>query len=117
MQSLVSVRLRDLAGLIVVDFHRQWRNRATTVLPRGGSSDALKMTAPASRSRRISHFGAPASKYCVSASGLEFSKASTVIWSAFGQGSGVVRSTGSLFALHVLRKLRIARMKSSTHRS
>jgi ribonuclease E len=104
------LRLRDLAGLIVVDFIDMEESRNNRAVERR-TKDALKNDRARIQVGRISHFGLlEMSRQRIRSGVLE---GSTVVC-AHCQGAGVVRSTASL-ALHVLRVLEDALIKSSTH--
>jgi ribonuclease E len=104
------LRLRDLAGLIVVDFIDMEESRNNRSVERR-TKDALKNDRARIQVGRISHFGLlEMSRQRIRTGVLE---GSTVVC-AHCQGSGVVRSTASI-ALHVLRVLEDALIKSSTH--
>jgi ribonuclease E len=104
------LRLRDLAGLIVVDFIDMEESRNNRAVERR-TKDALKNDRARIQVGRISHFGLlEMSRQRIRTGVLE---GSTVVC-AHCQGSGVVRSTASI-ALHVLRVLEDALIKSSTH--
>ena len=104
------LRLRDLAGLIVVDFIDMEESRNNRSVERR-IKDALKNDRARIQVGRISHFGLlEMSRQRIRTGVLE---GSTVVC-AHCQGSGVVRSTASI-ALHVLRVLEDALIKSSTH--
>jgi ribonuclease E len=104
------LRLRDLAGLIVVDFIDMEESRNNRAVERR-TKDALKNDRARIQVGRISHFGLlEMSRQRIRTGVLE---GSTVVC-AHCQGAGVVRSTASI-ALHVLRVLEDALIKSSTH--
>ncbi len=104
------LRLRDLAGLIVVDFIDMEEARNNRAVERR-IKDALKNDRARIQVGRISHFGLlEMSRQRIRTGVLE---GSTVIC-PHCQGAGVVRSTASI-ALHVLRVLEDALIKSSTH--
>jgi ribonuclease E len=104
------LRLRDLAGLIVVDFIDMEESRNNRSVERR-TKDALKNDRARIQVGRISHFGLlEMSRQRIRTGVLE---GSTVIC-AHCQGAGVVRSTASI-ALHVLRVLEDSLIKSSTH--
>ena len=104
------LRLRDLAGLIVVDFIDMEESRNNRAVERR-IKDALKNDRARIQVGRISHFGLlEMSRQRIRTGVLE---GSTVLC-AHCQGAGVVRSTASI-ALHVLRVLEDALIKSSTH--
>ena len=104
------LRLRDLAGLIVVDFIDMEEPRNNRAVERR-IKDALKNDRARIQVGRISHFGLlEMSRQRIRTGVLE---GSTVIC-PHCQGAGVVRSTASI-ALYVLRVLEDALIKSSTH--
>ena len=104
------LRLRDLAGLIVVDFIDMEESRNNRAVERR-VKDALKNDRARIQVGRISHFGLlEMSRQRIRTGVLE---GSTVVC-PHCQGAGVVRSTASI-ALHVLRLLEDALIKSSTH--
>jgi ribonuclease E len=104
------LRLRDLAGLIVIDFIDMEESRNNRAVERR-IKDALKNDRARIQVGRISHFGLlEMSRQRIRTGVLE---GSTVVC-AHCQGAGVVRSTASI-ALHVLRALEDALIKSSTH--
>jgi ribonuclease E len=104
------LRLRDLAGLIVVDFIDMEESRNNRAVERR-TKDALKNDRARIQVGRISHFGLlEMSRQRIRTGVLE---GSTVVC-AHCQGAGVVRSTASI-ALHVLRVLEDALIKSATH--
>ena len=104
------LRLRDLAGLIVVDFIDMEESRNNRSVERR-IKDALKNDRARIQVGRISHFGLlEMSRQRIRTGVLE---GSTVVCSHC-QGAGVVRSTASI-ALHVLRVLEDALIKSSTN--
>ncbi|HEY1453733.1 MAG TPA: Rne/Rng family ribonuclease [Roseiarcus sp.] len=104
------LRLRDLAGLIVVDFIDMEESRNNRSVERR-TKDALKNDRARIQVGRISHFGLlEMSRQRIRTGVLE---GSTVLC-PHCQGSGVVRSTASI-ALHVLRVLEDALIKSATH--
>ena len=104
------LRLRDLAGLIVVDFIDMEESRNNRSVERR-IKDALKNDRARIQVGRISHFGLlEMSRQRIRTGVLE---GSTVVC-AHCQGAGVVRSTSSI-ALHVLRVLEDALIKSATH--
>jgi ribonuclease E len=104
------LRLRDLAGLIVLDFIDMEEARNNRAVERR-IKDALKNDRARIQVGRISHFGLlEMSRQRIRTGVLE---GSTVVC-AHCQGAGVVRSTASI-ALHVLRVLEDALIKSSTH--
>jgi ribonuclease E len=104
------LRLRDLAGLIVVDFIDMEEGRNNRAVERR-VKDALKNDRARIQVGRISHFGLlEMSRQRIRTGVLE---GSTVIC-AHCMGAGVVRSTASI-ALHVLRVLEDALIKSASH--
>ena len=104
------LRLRDLAGLIVVDFIDMEESRNNRSVERR-IKDALKNDRARIQVGRISHFGLlEMSRQRIRTGVLE---GSTVVC-PHCQGSGAVRSTASI-ALHVLRVLEDALIKSATH--
>ena len=104
------LRLRDLAGLIVVDFIDMEESRNNRAVERR-MKDALKNDRARIQVGRISHFGLlEMSRQRIRTGVLE---GSTVVCQHC-QGAGVVRSTSSV-ALHVLRVLEDALIKSATH--
>ncbi len=104
------VRLRDLAGLVVVDFIDMEESRNNRAVERR-IKDALKNDRARIQVGRISHFGLlEMSRQRIRAGVVE---GSTVVC-PHCQGAGVVRSTASI-ALHVLRVLEDALIKSSPH--
>jgi ribonuclease E len=104
------LRLRDLAGLIVVDFIDMEESHNNRAVERR-IKDALKNDRARIQVGRISHFGLlEMSRQRIRTGVLE---GSTVVC-PHCQGAGVVRSTASI-ALHVLRALEDALIKSSTH--
>ncbi len=105
------LRLRDLAGLIVVDFIDMEESRNNRAVERR-IKDALKNDRARIQVGRISHFGLlEMSRQRIRTGVLE---GSTVVC-PHCQGAGVVRSTASI-ALHVLRVLEDALIKSSNSR-
>ena len=104
------LRLRDLAGLIVVDFIDMEEGRNNRAVERR-MKDALKNDRARIQVGRISHFGLlEMSRQRIRTGVLE---GSTVVC-PHCLGAGVVRSTASV-ALHVLRVLEDALIKSATH--
>ncbi len=104
------LRLRDLAGLIVVDFIDMEESRNNRAVERR-MKDALKNDRARIQVGRISHFGLlEMSRQRIRTGVLE---GSTVVCQHC-LGAGVVRSTSSV-ALHVLRVLEDALIKSATH--
>ncbi len=104
------LRLRDLAGLIVVDFIDMEEGRNNRSVERR-MKDALKNDRARIQVGRISHFGLlEMSRQRIRTGVLE---GSTVVC-PHCLGAGVVRSTSSV-ALHVLRVLEDALIKSAAH--
>jgi ribonuclease E len=104
------LRLRDLAGLIVVDFIDMEESRNNRSVERR-MKDALKNDRARIQIGRISHFGLlEMSRQRIRTGVLE---GSTVLCAHCG-GAGTVRSTASV-ALHVLRLLEDALIKSAAH--
>ncbi len=104
------LRLRDLAGLIVVDFIDMEESRNNRAVERR-MKDALKNDRARIQIGRISHFGLlEMSRQRIRTGVLE---GSTIICPHCA-GSGTVRSTSSI-ALHVLRVLEDALIKSAAH--
>jgi ribonuclease E len=104
------LRLRDLAGLIVVDFIDMEEGRNNRAVERR-VKDALKNDRARIQVGRISHFGLlEMSRQRIRTGVLE---GSTVVC-PHCMGAGVVRSTASI-ALHVLRVLEDALIKSASH--
>ncbi len=104
------LRLRDLAGLIVVDFIDMEESRNNRSVERR-MKEALKNDRARIQIGRISHFGLlEMSRQRIRTGVLE---GSTVIC-AHCAGVGTVRSTSSI-ALHVLRLLEDALIKSASH--
>jgi ribonuclease E len=104
------LRLRDLAGLIVVDFIDMEESRNNRAVERR-IKDALKNDRARIQVGRISHFGLlEMSRQRIRTGVLEGS----TVTCPHCQGAGVIRSTASI-ALHVLRVLEDALIKSSTH--
>jgi ribonuclease E len=104
------LRLRDLAGLIVVDFIDMEESRNNRAVERR-IKDALKNDRARIQVGRISHFGLlEMSRQRIRTGVLEGS----TITCPHCQGAGVVRSTASI-ALHVLRVLEDALIKSSAY--
>src|SRR5260370_32784975 len=104
------LRLRDLAGLIVVDFIDMEEGRNNRAVERR-MKDALKNDRARIQVGRISHFCLlEMSRQRIRTGVLE---GSTVVC-AHCMGAGVVRSTASI-ALHVLRVLEDALIKSASH--
>ena len=104
------LRLRDLAGLIVVDFIDMEESRNNRAVERR-MKEALKNDRARIQVGRISHFGLlEMSRQRIRTGVLEGS----TVQCPHCLGAGVVRSTSSI-ALHVLRVLEDALIKSSTH--
>jgi ribonuclease E len=104
------LRLRDLAGLIVVDFIDMEESRNNRAVERR-MKEALKNDRARIQIGRISHFGLlEMSRQRIRTGVLE---GSTIICPHCA-GSGMVRSTSSV-ALHVLRLLEDALIKSAAH--
>jgi ribonuclease E len=104
------LRLRDLAGLIVVDFIDMEENRNNRSVERR-LKDALKNDRARIQVGRISHFGLlEMSRQRIRTGVLE---GSTVVCSHCA-GAGMVRSTSSI-ALHVLRITEDTLIRSATH--
>ena len=104
------LRLRDLAGLIVVDFIDMEEGRNNRAVERR-IKDALKNDRARIQIGRISHFGLlEMSRQRIRTGVLE---GSTVVCPHCA-GSGSVRSTASI-ALHVLRLLEDALIKDASH--
>ena len=104
------LRLRDLAGLIVIDFIDMDEKRNNRAVERR-LKESLKHDRARIQVGRISHFGLlEMSRQRIRTGVIE---GSTVVC-PHCQGAGVVRSTASI-ALHVLRVLEDALIKSSTH--
>ena len=104
------LRLRDLAGLIVVDFIDMEEGRNNRAVERR-MKDALKNDRARIQVGRISHFGLlEMSRQRIRTGVLE---GSTVLC-PHCMGAGVVRSTASV-ALHVLRVLEDGLIKSAAH--
>ncbi|MDB5509945.1 MAG: ribonuclease [Hyphomicrobiales bacterium] len=104
------LRLRDLAGLIVVDFIDMEENRNNRAVERR-IKDALKNDRARIQVGRISHFGLlEMSRQRIRTGVLE---GSTVICPHCA-GAGMVRGTASI-ALHVMRVLEDALIKNSMH--
>ena len=104
------LRLRDLAGLIVVDFIDMEEGRNNRAVERR-MKDALKNDRARIQVGRISHFGLlEMSRQRIRTGVLE---GSTIVC-PHCLGAGVVRSTASV-ALFVLRVLEDALIKSATH--
>jgi ribonuclease E len=104
------LRLRDLAGLIVVDFIDMEEGRNNRSVERR-LKDALKNDRARIQVGRISHFGLlEMSRQRIRAGVVEGS----TVPCPHCAGAGTVRSTASI-ALHVLRVLEDALIKSSAH--
>lgn len=104
------LRLRDLAGLIVVDFIDMEENRNNRAVEKR-IKDALKNDRARIQVGRISHFGLlEMSRQRIRTGVLE---GSTVVC-AHCAGAGMVRSTSSI-ALHVLRVLEDALISDASH--
>lgn len=104
------LRLRDLAGLIVVDFIDMEESRNNRAVERR-MKEALKNDRARIQIGRISHFGLlEMSRQRIRTGVLE---GSTIICPHCA-GVGTVRSTSSI-ALHVLRLLEDALIKSASH--
>ncbi|MGP0060535.1 MAG: Rne/Rng family ribonuclease [Beijerinckiaceae bacterium] len=104
------LRLRDLAGLIVVDFIDMEETRNNRSVERR-LKEALKNDRARIQIGRISHFGLlEMSRQRMRTGVLE---GSTVVCSHCA-GAGMVRSTSSI-ALHVLRLLEDTLLKSASH--
>jgi ribonuclease E len=104
------LRLRDLAGLVVVDFIDMEESRNNRAVERR-IKDALKNDRARIQVGRISHFGLlEMSRQRIRTGVLEGS----TVTCPHCQGAGVVRSTASI-ALHVLRVLEDALIKNSTY--
>ena len=104
------LRLRDLAGLIVVDFIDMEEGRNNRAVERR-VKDALKNDRARIQVGRISHFGLlEMSRQRIRAGVVEGS----TVPCPHCAGAGTVRSTASI-ALHVLRVLEEALIKSASH--
>ncbi len=104
------LRLRDLAGLIVVDFIDMEESRNNRAVERR-LKDALKSDRARIQVGRISHFGLlEMSRQRIRAGVVEGS----TVPCPHCAGAGHVRSTASI-ALHVLRVLEEALVKSAAH--
>jgi ribonuclease E len=104
------LRLRDLAGLIVVDFIDMEESRNNRAVERR-LKEALKDDRARIQVGRISHFGLlEMSRQRIRTGVLE---GSSVVCPHCG-GAGTVRSTASV-AVHVMRVLEDALIKSATH--
>jgi ribonuclease E len=104
------LRLRDLAGLIVIDFIDMEQNRNNRAVERM-LKDCLKNDRARIQVGRISHFGLmEMSRQRIRQGVLE---SSTVVCPSCG-GTGHVRSVSSV-ALHLLRSLEEQLIKNSSH--
>ncbi len=104
------LRLRDLAGLIVVDFIDMEENKNNRAVERR-MKDALKNDRARIQIGRISHFGLlEMSRQRIRTGVLEGS----TVPCPHCSGSGMVRSVSSI-ALHVLRVLEESLIKSASH--
>ena len=104
------LRLRDLAGLIVVDFIDMEEMRNNRTVERR-MKDALKNDRARIQVGRISHFGLlEMSRQRIRSGVIEGS----TVQCPHCMGAGVVRSTSSV-ALHVLRVIEDALIRNSTH--
>ncbi|MBV9064305.1 MAG: ribonuclease E/G, partial [Methylobacteriaceae bacterium] len=104
------LRLRDLAGLIVVDFIDMEENRNNRTVERR-LKEALKHDRARIQVGRISHFGLlEMSRQRIRTGVLEGS----TVPCPHCAGAGTVRSTSSI-ALHVLRVIEDALIKTSSH--
>jgi ribonuclease E len=104
------LRLRDLAGLIVIDFIDMEEKRNNRAVERR-MKDALKNDRARIQVGRISHFGLlEMSRQRIRTGVLE----STTSICPHCQGTGHVRAPSSV-ALHVLRSLEEQLLKSATH--
>ncbi len=104
------LRLRDLAGLIVIDFIDMEENRNNRAVERR-LKDALKNDRARIQIGRLSHFGLlEMSRQRMRTGVIE---GSTVVCPHCA-GAGMIRSTASI-ALHVLRVLEDALIKNSSH--
>ena len=104
------LRLRDLAGLIVIDFIDMEENRNNRTVERR-LKDALKNDRARIQVGRMSHFGLlEMSRQRMRTGVLEGS----TVTCPHCAGAGTVRSTSSI-ALHVLRALEDALMKNSIY--
>jgi ribonuclease E len=104
------LRLRDLAGLIVVDFIDMEENRNNRAVERR-LKEALRDDRARIQIGRISHFGLLEMSRQRMRTGVV--EGSTVICPHCA-GAGAVRSTASI-ALHILRVLEDALIKSASH--
>ncbi len=104
------LRLRDLAGLIVIDFIDMEENRNNRAVERK-LKECLKNDRARIQVGRISHFGLmEMSRQRIRTGVLE----SSMVLCPHCGGTGMVRSTESV-ALHVLRSLEEALLKGVTH--
>ncbi len=104
------LRLRDLAGLVVIDFIDMEENRNNRAVERK-LKDCLKNDRARIQVGRISHFGLmEMSRQRIRTGVLE----SSVVVCPHCGGTGMVRSTESV-ALHVLRSLEETLLKGVTH--
>ncbi|QLF70168.1 Rne/Rng family ribonuclease [Peteryoungia desertarenae] len=104
------LRLRDLAGLIVIDFIDMEEKRNNRAVEKK-LKDCLKNDRARIQVGRISHFGLlEMSRQRIRASVLE----STTQVCPHCQGTGLIRSQSSV-ALHVLRGIEEFLLKSTTH--
>ncbi|MGO9428990.1 Rne/Rng family ribonuclease, partial [Rhodoblastus sp.] len=104
------LRLRDLAGLIVVDFIDMEENRNNRAVERR-IKEALKDDRARIQVGRISHFGLlEMSRQRIRTGVLEGSS----VMCPHCNGAGTVRSTASV-AVHVMRVLEDALIKSASH--
>jgi ribonuclease E len=104
------LRLRDLAGLIVIDFIDMEENRNNRAVERR-LKDCLKNDRARIQVGRISHFGLmEMSRQRIRTGVLE----SSMVLCPHCGGTGMVRSTESV-ALHVLRSLEEALLRNVTH--
>ncbi|MBV5264946.1 Rne/Rng family ribonuclease [Pinisolibacter aquiterrae] len=104
------LRLRDLAGLIVIDFIDMEENRNNRAVERK-LKECLKNDRARIQVGRISHFGLmEMSRQRIRTGVLE----SSMVLCPHCGGTGMVRSTESV-ALHVLRSLEEALLRSVTH--
>ena len=104
------LRLRDLAGLIVIDFIDMEENRNNRTVERR-QKDALKNDRARIQVGRMSHFGLlEMSRQRMRTGVIEGS----TVACPHCTGAGMVRSTSSI-ALHVLRALEDALIKNSTY--
>ena len=104
------LRLRDLAGLIVIDFIDMEENRNNRSVERK-LKDCLKNDRARIQVGRISHFGLmEMSRQRIRTGVLE----SSMVLCPHCGGTGMVRSTESV-ALHVLRSLEEALLRGVTH--